>query len=139
MELTSRNVEDCLMRCLFTREEIAAANDKPENVVEAHGVRAKFGFHAGRIEQERENISDMLGQLPENFNLSTKGGWSFLQACQREDGVQWGEHQSIDNLLCLGIAVGLAGFLFPREMWQALPGGLPYFWVKQTSETQAVG
>jgi len=29
-------------------------------------------------------------------------------------------------IFCLGIAAGKASYVFPREAWSALPGGVPY-------------
>ena len=38
-----------------------------------------------------------------------------------------GEHQACDALLCLGIAIGKAEISLPRELWEVLPGRMPYF------------
>ena len=73
-------------------------------------------------------------QLPSQFRLFTEGGaggWSFLNAHEDKDGVQWGEHKVIEVLVCLGIAVGHARFLLPRKMWSMAPGGMPYFCVSR--------
>jgi hypothetical protein len=52
---------------------------------------------------------------------------SFLNACMTKDDNQWGEHQNMEQLLALGIAIGYARILLPRNMWSVLPGGVPYF------------
>lgn len=39
-------------------------------------------------------------------------------------------YNTIDQLLAMGIASKKAAFLMPREMWSMLPGGMPYFVVK---------
>ena len=55
-------------------------------------------------------------------------GMPFLQACQTEDGTLWtGEHQMMDKLFSMVIAVGLVKACFPRCMWSILPGGMPYY------------
>jgi hypothetical protein len=36
-------------------------------------------------------------------------------------------HQRVEQLVQLGIAVGKIRYLLPRDMWDALPGGMPYF------------
>jgi hypothetical protein len=36
----------------------------------------------------------------------------------------------MDELVCLGLAIGRIAFLMPREMWEMLPGGMPYIVVK---------
>jgi hypothetical protein len=43
------------------------------------------------------------------------------------EGKQWGEHSNIEELLCLGTAIGKVHFQFPRDMWSMFPGGMPYF------------
>jgi hypothetical protein len=55
---------------------------------------------------------------------------SFLNACMDRHGNHWAEHQTIDFLLCLGLATDQVAFCLPREIWAALPGGMPYFVVK---------
>jgi hypothetical protein len=54
------------------------------------------------------------------------GGATFLNACVDKNGTQWGEHRNIDQLLCLGIAIGKVSFPMPKEMWSMLPGGMPF-------------
>jgi hypothetical protein len=41
-------------------------------------------------------------------------------------GEHWGEHPTMGMLFALGIGAGLASYPIPREMWSALPGGVPY-------------
>ena len=41
--------------------------------------------------------------------------------------VQWtGFHQTMDELVCLGLAIEKLSYLMPREYWKILPGGMPY-------------
>jgi len=126
VDLTSQNVQTILKDCLFTTEE---ANN-PEILKKAvlvEGVTLKFGFHPERLNKHKDNIIKLLKQLPTEFDVSTGGGWSFLYACTRLDGVQWGEHRSVDELLILGIAIKKAKILMPRDCWSMFPGGVPYF------------
>lgn len=132
MELTAQNVEDTLKKCLFKDGE------PTDDRVEARGVVGGYGFHPQRLVEHSAPIGEMLAQLPQTFHEGTGGGWSFLNACMREDGRQWGEHRDIDSLLCLGIATGQAKILLPREMWSIFPGGMPYFSVKIESAVDDV-
>lgn len=100
----------------------------------AEGVITKFGFHPSRLESHRIEIGELLAELPEQFQQSKGGGWSFLNACMTKDDDQWGEHRDIDQLLCLGIAIDQAKILMSREMWSAFPGGMPYFSVNPSIE-----
>jgi len=117
MELTADNVEQILKYCLFNQGEDTTIHKIGE------GVHLKAGFHPGRLEEKTPDIKSMCGQLPATF----LEGWSFLNACMTKDEVQWGEHSDVDNLLVIGIASGCIELLSPRELWQAMPGGMPYF------------
>ena len=119
--LTAENVNAVFMDCLFRDGEDTS------NPAVGEGVLHKFGFHRERLEAHRDEIKQMLNCLPDNFQASKGGGWSFLNACMTKDGEQWGEHRSIEQLLALGLASGQATMLMPREMWKVLPGGMPYF------------
>jgi hypothetical protein len=101
------------------------------------GVVGRFGFEPDKLKKHEPNIMSMLLQLPEPFLKSKGGGWSFLNGCTRQDGVQWGEQRSVDALLCLGIAIGKAKILLPREIWPPLPGGVPYFGVDDREDGDA--
>jgi len=53
---------------------------------------------------------------------------SFLNACQDRNGNQWTDlHQRMEQLFVLGQAAGFVSCLLPRDMWAALPGGMPYY------------
>lgn len=121
MKLTAQNVETVLNDCLFREGEDTSAK------LIGHGCIRDFGFHPDRLAKRREDVKSMLSELPESFQQSKGGGWSFLNACQTRDGEQWGEHCHIEQLLALGTALSLAKILLPKEMWPALPGGMPYF------------
>jgi hypothetical protein len=129
--LTATNVEAIYAACLYSDEETAGWDGTeeglPEGTIVTEGILGKTGFHPGRIAENREIILDMLRELPVGFRKDAGGGWSFLNACMREDGEQWtGFHQTQDRLFQLGMAIGAASYLLPREMWGALPGGMPY-------------
>ena len=125
MKLTSEVVEKIFLDCLFKEDEDHKA------FIEARGVQLNVGFHPGRLKENESKIIELLDQLPDNFKESKGGGWSFLNACIDKDDNQWGEHRNIDQLLCLGIGIGKARILLPREMWSIFPGGIPYFTIKQ--------
>jgi len=121
MKLTASNVESVFADCLFRDHE-----DK-SNAKLIECVLHKFGFHPDRLESHRQDVRNMLADLPNEFHSSGGGGWSFLNACMDKDGNQWGEHHSIEKLLALGIALNDAKILIARERWNLFPGGMPYF------------
>lgn len=131
MKLTANAVAEILSDCLYTDEEIPNG-EPPEDAVLVEGVLSNFGLHPGRLETHKAEIAELLAQLPTNFQPLPDGGggWSFLNACMTEGGVQWGEHRDIERLVVLGIATEQASFSMPRDMWSILPGSLPYFGVK---------
>lgn len=120
-KLTGSKVETIFLDCLFKEEE-----DK-SNYVKAEGIMNTVGFHPGRLELHKEEVTELLQELPKEFLKSGGGGWSFLNACQDKHGNQWtGLHQTMEQLFLLGIALGKVAFQLPREVWSALPGGMPY-------------
>lgn len=122
MQLTSENVRSVFMSLLFKTGE-----DTSMHVI-GEGALLKAGFHPDRLKEREKDIEDMLLQLPEQFMKSGGGGWSFLNACEDKNGVQWaGLHASIDELLAMGIACKKASYLMPRDAWDIFPGGMPYF------------
>ncbi|HEY0965468.1 MAG TPA: hypothetical protein VGE13_03235 [Candidatus Saccharimonadales bacterium] len=124
--LTPQHVETVFMACLFKDGE-----DISDHIV-AEGIVQTVGFHPGRIDEYRQEIHDMLAELPDEFKTSGGGGYSFLNACMDKHGNQWtGMHQTQEQLVQLGIAIGEVEYCLPREMWMAFPGGMPYFMVKQ--------
>lgn len=120
MNLTSENVSEIFMNCLFKEGE------NTENAIIAEGVMTKVGFHPERLKQATPSIEAMANELPDEFKPKRGGGMSFLNACIDNKGNHWGEHKNIDQLVCLGIASGILKYLMPREMWEVLPGGMPY-------------
>jgi hypothetical protein len=120
MKLTSENVETIFMDCLF--EDKIDEN----NIIHVNGIVAKFGLNKIKVEKHKDDIYDMLKQLPKEFQI----GWSFLNACMDKDGNQWtGLHRIMEQLFVLGIAAGKAKFMMPKELWMAFPGGMPYLGV----------
>jgi hypothetical protein len=120
MNLTAQNVSEIFLNCLFKKGE------KTENYILAEGVMTKVGFHPERLKDSTLKIEAILNDLPDEFKPNKGGGTSFLNACMDNQGNHWGEHKNIDQLVCLGIASGKLTYLMPREMWSALPGGVPY-------------
>jgi hypothetical protein len=124
--ISAEKIQEIFFKCLLTEEEIDK-NGKPLiEVIKVEGIINSFGFHPERVEEHKDEIISFLEELPDNFKSSKGGGWSFLNACMDKDGNQWGEHQNMEQLFSLGIAIGKAKFLMPREMWSVMPGGVPY-------------
>jgi hypothetical protein len=125
MKLTAENVETAFRACLFQKGEIHG--EIPANAVLVEGVmeNIRFGFHPERLESYRQNVYEMLSELPDQFREDKGGGWGFLNACMTNENVQWGEHLHMQQLFCLGIGLKQVEWLM-RSMQDALPGGMPY-------------
>jgi hypothetical protein len=121
MNLTAENVGKILKDCLFGEYE------EKNNFVKVEGLMHTFIFHPERLENHRQEIYELLNELPDGFKKSVGGGMSFLAACEDKNGNQWGEHMHTEELFCLGIGLGLVSSPLPREMWHVLPGGMPYY------------
>ena len=121
MKLTSGRVNVVFRSCLF------ADGEARTDFVKAGGVVHTFGFHLGRLKAHEPEVREMLAELPENFMADKGGGWSFLNAPMDKFGDQWGEQMDAEQLLCMGIGLGLVRCQLPREVWSALPGGVPYY------------
>lgn len=125
LELTAKNVDAVFRDCLFGDEE-----DRTNHII-VEGIVNDFGLHPKRLESHRDEIIELLSQLPDGFRKESGGGWSFLNACVTKNGSQWGEHIHVEQLVTLGIGIGKVEYCLPRDMWKALPGGVPYFVVKE--------
>jgi hypothetical protein len=127
MRLDSGNIDRVVRDCLFRDHEVTDRTKIPEDAVIVKGIVTDFGFKRERLESHRAEVREMLSELPDSFMKGKGGGMSFLAACYTKDGEQWGEHPDMEALFCLGLGLGLVESLMPRDTWQALPGGMPYY------------
>lgn len=117
MKLEPASVETLMHSCL--------SRDR-KDVIHVLGLVNNFAFSVSAIEAHKAEIKELLDQLPDAFQTTKGGGWSFLNACQDRNGELWtGVHQTVEQLLCLGIAAGQAKWLM-REHADIMPGGVPY-------------
>ena len=115
-ELTSNAFMDCLFK----------EGEDTTNLVKVEGIKSMFGLHPQRLEEKRELVTALLSELPAKF----KEGWTFLNLCTTKDGKQWTDSHSVcEQLVVLGIGLGLMKYCMPKEMWEFLPGGVPYIMV----------
>jgi len=120
-------VDRVFVDCLFREEEVKDGKPVVEPV-KAEGIVSAYGFHPERLNGHAAKIIGWLHELPAGFHEKTSGGWTFLNACSDITGEQWtGLQMRVEQLMCLGIAIGRVKYVLPREMWKSLPGGMPYF------------
>lgn len=124
--LTPQRVHGVFLDCLFREGE------DPSSAVTATGIMRTVGFHPGRLAGHDDDIRELLAQLPDQFRMDGGGGWSFLNGCVDRDGKLWtGDHATVEELFLLGIAAQRSTCLLPRELWDALPGGVPYYGIHE--------
>lgn len=134
MHLTSEVVHDTFMKCLYTEEEVEDPSKAPEGAIISEGITLNVGFHPGRIAENKQLIIDMLNELPGKFFMNKGGGYTFTGMNVDRNGNCWANTEStMQELVLLGQAVGAVLCCAPREIWDVLPGGLPYY-VIDTSE-----
>jgi len=125
MKLEAKKVSEIFLDCLPETEDVNI-----DELIVIEGIVAKFGFVPEKIKKHKEEIIVLLSELPEEFRKEKGGGWSFLNACVDKEGKQWtGEHQIMEQLFCLGMAIGKVKSIFPREVWSAMPGDMPYYMI----------
>lgn len=130
LTISADAVEQAFLDCLYKQEELEGLppGEPPVGVVAVEGIVRRYGFHPERLEAKRLAVLTWLKALPTEFHKTGGGGWSFLNACNQSDGRQWtGSHRHMEQLFCLALGLGLAECQMPREMWSALPGGMPYY------------
>ena len=118
MKLTAENVDKVFKEC------------NVDKGIKVSVLKRDLFFDEIKLSEQQENIKDMANQLPSSFLTSGGGGMSFLNACIDKDNCQWGEQINVARLLGLGLAIKYIDYCFPEEMWNILPGGMPYFTVK---------
>lgn len=127
--LSASRVVELLSECL-------AGEDGRDGSRIVPGIVANYALDRVKLAAAKPEIAAMLLQLDDTFmsGYGKGGGWSFLQACNDRRGRQWAdEHRSMEALFVLGLGVDLVDSLLPREMWEHMPGGMPYYSVREIS------
>ena len=108
----------------------AACSNETKDVIICSGIMGDYALKKSVLEEHKNEIYDMLMELPTPFRKSDGGGYSFLCACNTKDGELWtGLHEVMERLFVLGIGIDKVKELLPRECWFALPGGMPYYMI----------
>lgn len=117
-----------MLDSLYRDAELTSPTIAPVGAVMVDGVMGNFAFHPGRIAAHKADIAELCNELPDEFQKSKGGGWSFLNLCVDKHGNHWGEHHTCNELVVLAIGSGQGGFCMPRENWGIFPGGMPFVW-----------
>jgi len=129
MKLTTENVTEVFKKCLWIDEEIKEFSRdelwKRSTVIE--GIVKTAGFSPEKVDEQRENIIDLLNQLPIEFHKESGGGYTFLNAPFDKEGKLWGQQTNAEDLMMLGMAIDKVSYCLPRSTWSVFPGSVPYF------------
>lgn len=129
MELNAENVDKIFMECLHDPGENA------DGAPIAEAIKLRVCFNPIRLKANEGSIRELLNFIHPNFHKSKGGGWTFLNFCLDRDGDTWtGLHQIMDKLLALGLATEMITFTMSREMWSALPEGMPFLTIDTINE-----
>lgn len=102
------------------------ASSRSDEAVES-GFAGTVYLNQDDLEHHKHEIACILmNQDPKFFKHGEAGGCTFLNLPFNAQGVQWCEQFTAAQLCILGIGLGLVEYLMPPEMWDALPGGVPY-------------
>lgn len=123
--LNKDRVSEVFFACLFEDGE-------PSELVEVEGIVNKIAFNSTQLEAHKDEIEELLGELPEDFHESGPGGASFLALLNDKHGQQWtGLHADMEQLVLLGMGIERVELVTPREVWEYLPGRMPYYVIKE--------
>ena len=126
MMIDSQKVGEMVLESQWTTD-LDNAEELPENALKVPGITGYYLFDKRKLESHRKQIIEWLNELPDEFHKDKGGGWSFLNACNTKDGVQWTDfHLRMEQLFAMAFGLELARFQLPREMWTMFPGGMPY-------------
>lgn len=122
-------------------EELFAACHEPlgasDGVTEVDTIAGPTWLRDSAVADNKARIAGLLSELPDEFLASKGGGWSLLNGCTDRHGELWtGMQLTVAKLFALGEAAGLVQCQLPREVWAALPGGMPYYVVNDTEFPQ---
>lgn len=133
-KLSIEAVTELMESCLLHEKELPKEREGAtfdawlkDNRITVRGIVHSFAFNKEFIEKHRDEIFNLIHQLPNSF----KDGMSFLNMCMNQNGEQWGEHPNAEELACLGIAAGVMIECSPFEMRPMLPGGMPYYQIRR--------
>lgn len=134
-KLTAGKVHAIVKDSMYKDAELAGKppGAVPEDAIVVEGIVRTFSFHPERLMSHRQEVEELLAELPLKFREENGGGWTFLNMVLDKDDYQWGEQVSAEELMCLGIGLELMTNLLPRDVWPALSGGVPYLCIRKAA------
>lgn len=132
-KLTHAAVDRVFRSCFFDEGALDGLDDeqKHERAVMVEGIMHTIGFDPAKLQRARPEVEDLLDELDPRF----ADGWTFLNLCVDRHGEHWTDlHQTMEQLMLLGIAIGRVSYYTPRKYWPTLYGEMPYITVTPRGE-----
>lgn len=96
-------------------------------VVETLDTGVFVKFDKARLHARRGDIRRILEEVVQpEFRAEAGGGWTFSRFHIKRDGKVWAGPEETLFMLYLAMGLTYAKYVYPREMWETLPLGLPY-------------
>lgn len=105
---------------------LAEADFSVDDSIVANGLVNNFAFSTSKLKERKQDVIEILAEMHPNFRRDIGGGWTFLNLPMDKNDHHWCEQPTAEKLVALGIGLGLVKYSFPRELWNNLPGGVPY-------------
>lgn len=130
MGTTATALNDRVVNTIF-RDCLVRDGDDQSKVYPVQHITYEIArFSQDRIDQHRQEIHNLVSQLPEKFN--NDGGASFIGTRLNRIGERWTRFEQIqERLVQLGVAIGEIEFVDPRSTWPTLAEGKPRIVIKQ--------
>ena len=121
--LDSEEVHKIYRECLLSSDKGEFVDDEPLiDFAIGEGIKRAAVFNTQRLAKNKESIIEMIDALSE-FESEVP----FTALCVDKYGRQWtGEYAIVDELVQLGVAVETLSYLYDRNEWSSLPGGVPF-------------
>ena len=125
--LTADRVNATVRDVLFRPDELNSKGQPiVDSVVMVDGFLEPWGFHAERLEDNRNTIKKLLMEIPDEFFDVGGGGWSCKNLCKNNKGEDWTDSELIiEALVYLGLATGYLEYCHPKSEWRKIAGS-PY-------------
>lgn len=98
------------------------AKQPPPNAIQAETMLFTWFFHPERLEEKRQEVMEMLSELPLNMALgSNPDGIPCSMLNRDSEGNEWGDTQAAERLLSLAAGLKLVEYLPPQYPKRNMP------------------
>lgn len=123
MLIDAKRVDEIFYDCFLPVNDKSEAK---ENSTFVEGITIDVFFDNEKLDKNKNELNNIIN----NLNPTFKNGWTFLNLCLDKENNQWtGLHEEMQKLMLLGMAIGRMGYCCGRDLWNILPGNVPYVYV----------